>query len=120
MDNIIFSSNSIIYEGESYPVIYIEEKEAIYSNGVVKYVGGILIMANSEKGLPHILTEDYNYVSKVFDNKSRNGYKSNFAYINSSEKIFSIVESCYKAQNFYETKKRELIINVSPFNYIQY
>ena len=119
--DLVFTYNAVIYKGEAYPVLYILSKNVSMVVNRVEYTGGIIIMAESEKGLPDDLVNEYQYKSLIIENKNNcENYKSNFAYIGSHDKLFEAVDLAYKGRRIYETKKREFIMDVTPYNYVQY
>ena len=118
---LIFSYNAVIYKGETYPVLYILQKSATMMIGKIEYISGIIIMAESEKGLPDELVNEYEYKNDIIENKNHSmNYKSNFAYIGSEDKLFDAVDLSYKGRKIYEKRKREFIMDIAPYNYVQY
>jgi len=118
--NLVFTSTAVIYKGESYPVFYFLEKGANLVLGKIEYLNSIVIMAESAKGLPDDLVKHYNYKCHTIENETHSiNYKSNFACVGSNDNIFDAVDLAYKGRRIYERRKREFIIDIAPYNYVE-
>ena len=109
--NIVFTSQSLIYNGEVYPVLYFPKENP----GIDK--NGFLVMASSEKGLPCEFIKKFKY------NKSYSSvhFQSNIAYISTANlSLYRALEYAYAERCLFESNRRRLIIDCTPFELYKY